>query len=78
MAHGLYCGKNYKDLWKHQYEQHKDEELVEMSIPAEPQTQVIKLYSCWGGGQLKPPPGSFFLHNLKSICLRLLKFSDFS
>ena len=30
-----------------------------------------------GGGQFDPPC-SFFLHNSKSIGLRLLKFSDFS
>ena len=30
-----------------------------------------------GGGQIDPPC-SFFLHNSKSIGLRLLKFSDFS
>ena len=30
----------------------------------------------WGGGQFDPPC-SFFLHNSKSIGLRLLKFSDF-
>ena len=31
-----------------------------------------------GGGAQFDPPCSFFLHNLKSIGLRLLKFSDFS
>ena len=31
-----------------------------------------------GGGQFAPPPVVFFLHNSKSIGLRLLKFSDFS
>ena len=31
-----------------------------------------------GGGSNWPPPCSFFLHNLKSIRLRLLKFSDLS
>ena len=30
-----------------------------------------------GGGKLTPPP-KFFLHNSKSIGLRLLKFSEFS
>ena len=37
----------------------------------------LKPYSCWGGGQFDPPC-SLFLHNSKSIGLRLLKFSDFS
>ena len=31
-----------------------------------------------GGGQFDPPSMEFFLHNSKSIGLRLLKFSDFS
>ena len=31
-----------------------------------------------GGGVNLTPPCSFFLHNSKSIGLRLLKFSDFS
>ena len=31
-----------------------------------------------GGGEFDPPLCSFFLHNSKSIGLRLLKFSDFS
>ena len=31
-----------------------------------------------GGGQFDPPSCSFFLHNSKSIGLRLLKFSDLS
>ena len=38
---------------------------------------LLTLFLLGGGGQFAPPLW-FFLHNSKSIGLRLLKFSDFS
>ena len=38
---------------------------------------VINPIPAGGGGQFDPPP-VVFLHNSKSIGLRLMKFSDFS